>query len=72
MSRGLSRIPEVLGRIPVSRSNWWNGVKEGRFPPPIKLSERCTAWRNSDLDELEELLARGQDWRDHIETKQAA
>ena len=62
-SKGFSRLPEVRRRIPVSRSAWWQGIKDGRFPPGVKLSERTTAWRNQDLDELELLLADGRDWR---------
>lgn len=43
--------------IPVSRSTWWAGVKNGRFPRPVKLSERCTAWRVEDIRALIERLA---------------
>ena len=37
---GLVRVKQILapaGPIPVSRSTWWAGVKEGRFPQAIKL-----------------------------------
>ncbi|MEN6375699.1 MAG: AlpA family phage regulatory protein [Smithella sp.] len=51
---GLLRIKQVLKFIPVSRSSWWQGVKEGRFPQPIKLSERITCWRASDIQALAE------------------
>ncbi len=71
-TKGFSRLPKALIRIPVSRSAWWQGVKDGRYPPAIKLSERTTAFRNCDLDELEELLADGKDWRDHVDQKGAA
>lgn len=30
--------------IPVSKSTWWAGVKSGRFPSPVKLGPRTTAW----------------------------
>lgn len=39
-------------RIPVSRAAWWNGVKEGKYPQPIKLGSRTTVWRESDILEL--------------------
>lgn len=48
-----------LGIIPVSRSHWWDGVKRGIYPKPVKLSPRCTAWRNSDLNELLSRLSNG-------------
>ncbi|MBC7549131.1 MAG: AlpA family phage regulatory protein [Polaromonas sp.] len=48
----LWRLPTVLAHIPVSRSGWWAGVKEGRYPAPVKLSTRCVAWRSADIRSL--------------------
>jgi prophage regulatory protein len=53
----LLRLPQIIGSkkrgippiIPVSRSTWFDGVKAGRFPKPIKLSERVTAWRADEI-----------------------
>lgn len=56
----LLRLRAILaphGPIPVSKSTWWAGVKDGRFPKPIKLGARITAWRAEDIDRL---IARGQ------------
>lgn len=39
-------IPTV---IPVSPATWWRGVKSGRYPQPVKLGERVTAWRVGDI-----------------------
>lgn len=39
-------IPDV---IPVSSATWWRGVKSGRYPKPIKLSERVTVWKVGDI-----------------------
>lgn len=33
----------------MSKSTWWKGVKEGRFPQPVKLSFNITAWRTNDI-----------------------
>nr|WP_210772258.1 AlpA family phage regulatory protein [Pseudodesulfovibrio sp. zrk46] len=52
----LLRLPEVLKRIPVSKSHWWDGVSKGLFPQGLKLSPRCTVWRSSDIDALIESL----------------
>jgi prophage regulatory protein len=49
---GLLRIKQVLQFVPVSRSNWWQGVKEKRYPQPLKLSPRVTVWRASDIRTL--------------------
>ena len=46
------RIRQVLEKFPVSRTTWWAGVAEGRYPRGIKLSERTTAWRESEIDAL--------------------
>ena len=45
----LLRLPQVLELIPISRASWWRGVREGRFPAPVKLGPRTTAWRLSDV-----------------------
>ena len=59
---GLSRIKKVLEKIPVCPSSWWQGVKEGRYPRPVKLGPKTTAWLNDDLNALIESL--GQDcWK---------
>lgn len=52
---GFLRLSSILapkGPIPVSRSTWWAGVKDGRFPKPVKLGPRITAWRAEDIDDL--------------------
>jgi prophage regulatory protein len=53
----LVRLPQILGDpahgtspiVPVSRSTWWLGIQQGRFPKPIKLGKRCTVWRLSEV-----------------------
>ena len=44
--------PPIPAIIPISKSTWWAGVKSGRYPKPVKLSERCTAWRVEDIRSL--------------------
>ncbi|MDP2903609.1 MAG: AlpA family phage regulatory protein [Methylovulum sp.] len=48
--------PPIPGIIPVSRTTWLNGCKSGKYPRPIKLGERTTAWRVSDIKALLESL----------------
>lgn len=48
----LLRLREVLRRVPVSRSTWYAGVAQGRFPQPVRLGARSVAWRASDIDSL--------------------
>ena len=52
------RVKQIIGNssndglVPVSRSTWWAGVKSGRYPQPVKLGPRVTAWRLSDIQDL--------------------
>ncbi len=49
---GFVRLPTILKVIPVSKSTWWLGVKTGRFPQPIKLGRKISAWRVEDIRKL--------------------
>lgn len=51
------RLPQVLEIIPISKSGWWKGCKEGRYPKPIKLGARTTVWKASEIQELVAKLA---------------
>lgn len=44
--------PPITPIIPVSKSTWWAGVKSGRYPKPVKLGPRITAWRVEDIRAL--------------------
>ena len=44
--------PPIPPIIPISKASWWAGVKEGRFPKPVKLGPRTTAWRIEDIRRL--------------------
>lgn len=57
----LLRLPQVLTLIPISRSAWWAGCKSGRYPKPVKLGPRTTAWRAADIAALLEQLSGKQD-----------
>ncbi|WP_306251782.1 AlpA family transcriptional regulator [Parvularcula sp. IMCC14364] len=52
---GFVRLKQILapvGPIPVSKSTWWAGIKDGRFPKPLKLGARVTVWRAEDIHAL--------------------
>ncbi len=49
---GFVRLPQVLAVIPVSKTNFWNGIKTGKYPQPVKIGARTTAWRVEDIREL--------------------
>lgn len=52
MPDALWRLKTVLKHFPISRSGWWAGIKEGRYPAPVRLSRRCVAWRASSIRAL--------------------
>ena len=56
---GFVRLPSIIGPgepIPVSKSTWWKGIQDGRYPHPVKLGPRITAWR---VDDIRALIERG-------------
>jgi predicted DNA-binding transcriptional regulator AlpA len=65
---GYLRLPQIIGDptrdppiapiIPVGNSTWWQGVRDGRYPKPIKIGARATAWRVEDIRALIERLGR--------------
>lgn len=62
------RIYQIIGNrrrgvqplLPVSASTWWAGVKNGKFPQPIKLGQRITVWRSDEIDALLRELSGGK------------
>ncbi len=57
---GFVRLNDIIGPgrpIPVSKSTWWEGVRSGRYPRPVKLGPRITAWRVEDIRALIERCA---------------
>jgi predicted DNA-binding transcriptional regulator AlpA len=59
---GFVRLPTILAHIPVSRSTWWAGVKNHKYPAPVKsLGVNITAWRAEDIHALIARLAQPAD-----------
>lgn len=56
--QGFSRIDRVLELIPTSRTSWYRGIAEGRYPAPVKIGPNTAAWRNADILALLERLGR--------------
>lgn len=59
---GFLRLRQIIGDerskpplpplIPVKKSTWWQGVRDGRFPRPLKIGPRTTVWRVEDIRRL--------------------
>lgn len=56
-AHGYARLETVLTVYPVGRSTWWKGIQDGRFPAPVKLGLRVSAWRVEDIRALIESAA---------------
>ena len=67
--RGLLRTWHIIGThdtpglIPVCKSTWWEGVRSGRFPQPVRIGRRAVAWRASDIYTLLDRLTQGSEVR---------
>jgi predicted DNA-binding transcriptional regulator AlpA len=59
---GFLRLSQIIGNpradppippiVPIGKSSWWLGVRSGKYPKPVKLGPRTTAWRVEDIREL--------------------
>lgn len=57
---GFVRLPQIIGDrkrgipgvLPIGRTTFLNGVKSGKYPKPVKLGPRTTAWRVEDIRAL--------------------
>lgn len=58
---GFIRIGTVLSFIPLSRSVWWAGIRDGRYPAPVKLGPRAVGWRVEDIRGLIDKLGKEAD-----------
>ena len=51
-AEGFVRLPVVLRVLGIGKTTWWCGVRTGRFPKPVKLGPRTSAWRVEDIRAL--------------------
>jgi len=45
------RLPSLIEKIGGSRSWIYQEISEGRFPRPVKIGKRSSAWVESEIDE---------------------
>ena len=57
---GFLRLSDVLKLIPIAKTAWYAGVKEGRFPAPVKLTKRASGYRVGDIRALIARLDAGE------------
>jgi prophage regulatory protein len=51
MPEKILRLPNVLDRTGLSRSNIYLRVTEGRFPRPVSLGARAVGWIETEVEE---------------------
>jgi len=66
-SKGYLRLSQIIGNkktspilaplVPVGKTTWWEGVRKGTFPKPVKIGSRVTVWRIEDIQDLLKSLA---------------
>lgn len=55
---GYLRLWQIVGGkgypaiIPISKSSWWSGIREGIYPAPIRFGKRMSLWKKSEIDRL--------------------
>jgi prophage regulatory protein len=47
----LNKLPQVLAKTGLSKSHLYALAQKGEFPKPIKLSERSSAWVESEVND---------------------
>lgn len=50
-TEGFVRLKQVLKVVPFGKTKWWNMVKTGEAPAPVRHG-RCTLWKVSDIRKL--------------------
>lgn len=57
MTERFITLKEVLIKVPYSKTEWYRGMKQGKFPKsykrrPDKPGSRGVCWKESDIDQL--------------------
>ena len=48
----LIKLPEVLATLGMKKTAWYDGIKAGKYPKPIKRSPRDTVWPMSAIQKI--------------------
>ncbi|MFZ6693763.1 helix-turn-helix transcriptional regulator [Undibacterium sp. SXout20W] len=53
----LLRLPSVLQKVPLSKTEWYRRIKAGDAPKAVSLGARSVAWLESDIEQYIQKLA---------------
>ena len=48
----LIKLPEVLATLGMKKTAWYDGIKAGKYPKPIKRRPRDTVWPMSAIQKI--------------------
>lgn len=57
----LLRIDEVKARVGICKSGIYAAVRNGKFPRPVKIGVRTSAWSEQEIDQWIEARCRERD-----------
>lgn len=58
--RGFMRLPEVLSFFgSIGESTWYEWVRDGKAPKPVRLAARVVVWRVQDIHDMARRLEAG-------------
>lgn len=57
---GFYRLEDVLKIYPVSRAEWYAGMRTGKYPQSVKLGKRNVGWKKNEIHSLVEKAIKGE------------
>jgi len=51
MAEKFLKLPQVMEITTLGTSTIYRLMDEGKFPRPVKVTERAVAWRSSDIEQ---------------------
>jgi len=50
MNEKMLKLKEILARLRISKSTWYDGVKRREFPQPVRIGTRTVVWLESEVE----------------------
>ena len=58
----LLKLPEVLEIVGMKKTKWYDGVKDGKYPKPIRRGAKDSVWPLSAIQKIvSDTIAAGQE-----------
>ncbi|MEC8810418.1 MAG: AlpA family phage regulatory protein [Pseudomonadota bacterium] len=56
------RLHQVISETGLSRSSIYRQIQAGKFPPPIKISDRSSGWDFNEIQRWKEIRTNREPW----------